>query len=113
MTQQTWKLNSVKEWFDTIEQGTKTMEGRLMMHGMQVGDQIDFVCGEQHVFKQVVSITDYSCFAEMLDVEGIAKILPGITDMLEAVNIFKAWYPTSLQKKTKVIAIGLGSEKKK
>ena len=110
MAQQTWQLNSEERWFKELEKGTqKTVEGRLTMPRVQVGDLIEFCWKDRYVVKQVTFVHGYSCFAEMLDVEGVEKIMPGINTMAEAAQIFKEWYPLKQQREKRVMAFGLAN----
>ena len=103
----TWKLRSVLQWFTEIEKGTKTIEGRLTMEGLQSGDLVEFECFDKHVTKQVVGVRSYYCFADMLDNEDLAKIMPGIKTIPKAAQIYASWYPFDLQINKQVIAIEL------
>src|SRR5829696_3815449 len=94
---QTHPLLSVTEWFDAIENGTKTVEGRLLFK-VEVGDLLEFTCMNRHVVRRVTFVHEYSCFAEMLDIEGVDKIMPGIQTQYEASQIFGGWYKIAVQR---------------
>jgi len=100
-------LHSVERWFLEIESGAKTVEGRLSIPGLIIGDTITFIWKHKSVVKKIKYVHEYSCFAELLDVEGLQKVLPGVSDTTEGCAIFKDWYSNELQRKKGVIAIGL------
>lgn len=102
-----FRLRSEECWFDCIAKGNKLVEARLPLYNLKEGNIIEFYYNSRTIRKQVKYVRDYSCFAELLDVEGLTNVLPGITSLEEGVNIFKAWYPLDMQRKKGVIAIGL------
>ena len=84
----TFKLVSVHQWFNAIKDGSKTVEGRLNMPQLNIGDIIEFTSFGESVSVKVHRITDYFCFEELLDVEGTQKVLPGIVEKKHGVSIF-------------------------
>lgn len=107
------ELKSCKKWFDAINDGSKTIEGRLCLPSLKIGDEIVFKCWKRQVIKRVSFIHHYSCFAELLEQEDRQLILPNVGTHAEGVKIFESWYPSDVQRRKGVVAIGLANLKKR
>jgi ASC-1-like (ASCH) protein len=102
-------------WFNYIKEGKKTVEGRLnkgMFSKLKIGDVINWL----HITKNkkklickttITSITKYSSFREMLEMETLENVLPNISSIDEGVKIYHQYYTLDDENKFGVIAITL------
>jgi ASC-1-like (ASCH) protein len=50
-------------------------------------------------------VVRYSCFAEMLDMETLRLVLPGVQNLQQGIQVFRQWYSKSLESKHGVGAV--------
>ncbi|EAY14327.1 Archaea-specific enzyme related to ProFAR isomerase, putative [Trichomonas vaginalis G3] len=86
-------------WFSYVEQGKKTIEGRLEREEwskIKPGDIIEFYnsdTGSKRAFQvKVVDIKKYSSFKSLINTEGLNNILPGVTSLEEGIKIYEKIY---------------------
>ncbi len=102
-----------KEFFDAVEEGRKSVEGRLFRP-----KYFDLKCGDTVIFKHsdepqhyieaaLLYLNRYPSFELMLQTEGIEKCLPGIDSIAEGVRIYHS-FPQykELEEECGVLAIG-------
>lgn len=94
-------------WLESIKSGKKTVEGRLGLGRsahLKSGDVIifnhDAVC-------KVKSVEKYPTFKDLLEKEGIDKVLPGISSVDEGVKVYREFYDEPREKEHGAIAIRL------
>lgn len=83
-------------WFTYIKQGRKPVEGRKKTHTykrIKVGDYINFSNGKESFLAAVTEIRDYDTLEEYLEDVTLAKALPGVKTMQEALDIYYEWSP--------------------
>jgi ASC-1-like (ASCH) protein len=95
------------QYFHAIVSGIKTVEGRLnspKFKDVQVGMSICFSSQstEQTIVCLIEAIHRYQSFKDMLLVEGISNMLPGVTSLEQAIDIYES-FPGY---KDKVILLG-------
>ncbi len=83
-------------WFTHIKQGRKPVEGRKKTHSykrIRAGDYINFSNGQESFLASVTEIRDYETLEEYLEDVTLAKALPGVKTMQEALDIYYEWSP--------------------
>lgn len=86
------------KYLELIRSGRKTVEGRI-----RTGKWSDVITGDRFRFEssdpsagllpvlcRVTSVRPYDSFRSMLEAEGVDRCLPGITDMDEAVEVYRS-----------------------
>ena len=77
-----YQLHVLNRWYDLIASSTKVYEGRLCEPGVkaiQFADVIVFSSEDRvPLFTRVISVTRYDNFDDMLDGDGLGKLLPGV-----------------------------------
>jgi ASC-1-like (ASCH) protein len=81
-------------YFDLIKSGKKTVEGRLNTEKfttLGVGEIIRFSAPHttDYLVCVVKSYVNYTDFRSMLSAEGIARMLPGVTTIKQAVRVYE------------------------
>lgn len=102
-------------WFTHVNEGQKTIEGRLNdgdWQTMKSGDFIKFDSESKREPKQscevvVIRTTKYPSFREMLIREGLRYCLPGVQTIEEGVQIYRQFYSADEEAKKGVIAISI------
>ena len=90
------KLSLRKRYFDAIKSGIKPVEGRLNddeFKHVTRGMQICFTSEEtgETLLCAIESMHLYFDFATVLQTEGVQHMLPGITNLQEAVEIYESF----------------------
>ncbi len=101
-----------KKWFDYIVSGRKNIEGRLYdekRRRVRIGDCVLFKSTNDRVNRLLYTIVKglrrYNSFREMLISEGIERVLPGVHNINEGVNIYYKYYSPVEEQKYGVLAI--------
>jgi ASC-1-like (ASCH) protein len=96
------KLPIKKEYFDLIKQGVKTIEWRSWKNynNIKIWDIIEFKNWNKIIIKKVKYIIRYSTIEDFLENEWIENTLPWITDINQAIDIYKniPWYNQKIKK---------------
>ena len=83
-----------RKYIELIKSGRKTVEGRINSGGFRnfkVGDKVRFFDGKNPDFDvicEVVGVGRYAGFRQMLETEGVAKMIPDAESLNEAVAIY-------------------------
>jgi ASC-1-like (ASCH) protein len=90
------RLELQDQYFHAIASGAKTVEGRLnspKFKDVQVGMSICFSSQstEQTIVCVVQTIDRYQSFKDMLLAQGIGNMLPGITNLEQAIDIYESF----------------------
>ncbi|MFY7843076.1 MAG: ASCH domain-containing protein [Rhabdochlamydiaceae bacterium] len=91
------KLTLNPLYFSLIARGVKKVEGRTFkasLHGLKTGHLIYFHNKEQlqpPIRAQVTSLKKYASFHEMLNIEGLQNVLPGVEHIEEGVKIYHSF----------------------
>ncbi len=97
-------------WYDLLVQGEKVVEGRLgkpEFRALKPGDKITFWNeNKEHTFT-IIGSRLYSSFKEMLIMEGLSRVLPGIPTLSEGVAIYHQYFTPEDEETYGVIAIEL------
>lgn len=83
-------------YFSQIESGEKTSEGRIAKDKymtIKKGDVVTFRPnkGTGQVAGSVIAVNKYTSFKSMLESEGIASMLPGVSSIEEGVGIYSSF----------------------
>jgi len=107
MTEKTMPIQD--PWFTHIRKGAKTVEGRLaggFFGNLKKGDIVTVIGPKrQTVMVEIIDTIKYKTFAEMLETEGLDKVLPGINTIDEGVAVYRQWYSEDREKQRGVAAI--------
>ena len=100
---------TVKEpWFSFIKEGKKKIEGRLNRGLFQKINKNDIVIWMNRDQKVKVRITDkrvYKNFREMIEKEGLDKVLPSIKTIDDGVNVYRQYFSETDEINNGVVAI--------
>jgi ASC-1-like (ASCH) protein len=99
-------------WFDLIKNNKKTVEGRLnkgMFLNLKKGDNITFTNENEKLNVKISDIRKYKSFMDMIETEGIDKVLPTIKTVEEGANIYNKYYLKTEQDKFGVLAIEISN----
>lgn len=104
-----WQKNLSSPWFELIRDSVKIVEGRPNkgdFKKMNVGDIIEFTQKDKDNFcVQITAKKEYSTFKQMLEKEGLEKVLPGIKTIDDGVSVYRQWYTAKIEKEYGVIGI--------
>jgi ASC-1-like (ASCH) protein len=96
-------------WFNYIQAGVKKVEGRLnkgQFAKFGVGQQILWQnAGKLNCLVKITKITKYPTFKELLETEGLQRVLPNIADITKGIDIYRQYYSKSDENKFGVVAI--------
>jgi ASC-1-like (ASCH) protein len=85
------EIHCEEPWFTKIKQGIKTVEGRKFSNkfaSLKSGEILKFCCDSQSFLTQVVKVVPYKSLDAYLHSEGISKVLPGIENFHEALEVY-------------------------
>jgi ASC-1-like (ASCH) protein len=89
------KLHVQEPWLSKIINGEKTVEGRkgsIEKFKDFIGNVITLYNENKSIQVYVHSIRHYPTLLEYLNVEGFAKVLPGVKDIGEAIDVYHKFY---------------------
>ncbi|KAL7145524.1 hypothetical protein ABFS83_07G090100 [Erythranthe nasuta] len=100
-----FELHVQEPFFSQLDDGLKTVEGRCA-----TGDYKRIQSGHLLLFNkclilEVQDVRYYASFHEMLEMESLAKVLPGVPSIEEGVLIYRNFYSEEKEKSNGVIAI--------
>lgn len=93
-------------WFLLVKHGIKTVEGRIDKGEFHKGEKIVFWNGNEVTERLISDVIKYKSFREMIEAEGLHRVLPGILTIEEGVKIYRKYYSED-DEKMGVIAIRL------
>jgi len=100
-----WEMGLQEEYLKLIKEGKKKIEGRLYdekRRQIKPGDIINF---EGRLKVKVKALRVYSSFREMLEKEGLERVLPNVKSIDEGVQVYRKFYSEEEEKKYGVVAI--------
>jgi len=100
-----WQMGLKEEYLDLKKKKKKKVEGRLYDEKRKQINPGDAIVFEGKLKVRVKSIRKYSSFKEMLEREGIERVLPGVHNIEEGVRIYRQFYTEEEEKKYGVVAI--------
>ena len=84
------------------------IEGRLnrgLFKELKEGDEIVWKANDDTCRVKIVKIVPYNTIREMLEKEGIERVLPGFSDIANGINLYRKYYSEQDEEKFNVIAI--------
>ncbi|CAK7322659.1 unnamed protein product [Dovyalis caffra] len=84
-------------FFTQLKDGLKTVEGRIGSGAL--------ILFNKCVLLQVQEVQQYASFSEMLETEGLAKVLPGVNTIDEGVRVYRKFYTEEKERSNGVLAI--------
>ncbi len=92
MQTNTLSINVQEPYFSFIKNGQKTVEGRLAKEkftSLKVGD---FLLINEELKKEIVAVSVYPTFREMIIMEGVKNVIPDAKNLDEAVNAYYKFF---------------------
>jgi ASC-1-like (ASCH) protein len=106
------ELNVSQPWLRLIQNGQKTVEGRLnkgKFADIKVGTVLVISGNSNSNSKKTVAVTTrvcrYASFEEYLSQEGLARTLPGIKSIKDGVDVYRKFYSAEDERTHGVLAI--------
>jgi ASC-1-like (ASCH) protein len=106
----TYNITVKEPWFSLIKNEKKTVEGRLnrgLFKRINVGDVIVWVNKNIKCTTIITYLNNYSSFRELLEKEGLGKVLPTIKSVDAGVNLYHQYFSEKDEEENGVVAIGL------
>lgn len=113
MENKKYSVSVSEPWFSLILLGLKTVEGRKnrgLFAQMQDGDIVEWMNDSiipRSVQTRITGKAVYPTFREYLEIEGLDKCLPGISDMDDGLSIYYKYFTKEEEKEFGVVAIHL------
>lgn len=105
-----YNMNVQDPWFTFIKDGKKTVEGRLnkgKFAELKINDIVTWINGNRECKTKIRHINKYNSFKEMLEKEGLDKVLPSIESINDGVQVYRKFYTEEDEKTYGVLAIRL------
>lgn len=106
-------VNVQEPWFTFIKKGKKTVEGRLnkgRFASLKINDILIFENNGQECKVKIVDINKYNSFKELMEKEGLEKVLPGVESIDKGIKVYRQFYSEEDEKKYGILAISLTTE---
>ncbi|KAH6770337.1 hypothetical protein C2S52_015140 [Perilla frutescens var. hirtella] len=101
----TFELHVQEPFFSLLSDGVKTIEGRCAVGNYKRIQAGHVLLVNKCLTLQVQDVRQYSSFREMLEVESLASVLPGVTSIEEGVQIYRNFYSEEKERSNGVLAI--------
>ncbi|KAI4324339.1 hypothetical protein L6164_023886 [Bauhinia variegata] len=100
-----FELHVQEPFFSQLKDGLKTIEGRCA--GVKFGsiESGNLILSNKSVLLEVQGTRWYPTFSDMLEVEDIAKVLPGVENVEEGVKVYRRFYSEEKEQENGVLAI--------
>ncbi|KAH0927996.1 hypothetical protein HID58_020252 [Brassica napus] len=100
-----FELHVQEPYFTQLKDGLKTTEGRCAVGDYMRISSGSFILFNKCLLLQVQDVRYYTSFSEMLRVEGLSKVLPGVETIEEGVGVYRNFYPEEKERMNGVVAI--------
>jgi len=100
-----FELHVQEPYFTQLKDGLKTVEGRCAVGDYMRISSGDFLLFNKCLLLEVQDVHRYTSFSEMLKVEGLAKVLPGVESIEEGVQVYRNFYSEEKERMNGVVAI--------
>ncbi|KAK2641913.1 hypothetical protein Ddye_023676 [Dipteronia dyeriana] len=100
-----FQLHVQEPFFTQLKDGLKTVEGRCAVGAFNRISSGALLLFNNCLVLEVEDVHRYVSFSEMLHIESLAKVLPGIKTIDEGVQIYRKFYMEEKEKSNGVIAI--------
>lgn len=104
----TFSINIQEPYLSYVLRGQKIVEGRLnkgKFASINAGDFIEIEPGKE-IF-EVIYKNKYGSFKEMIEKEGLKKVIPDVDSIDKAVSIYYKFYTKKQEKEFGVVAVGI------
>ncbi|KAL2529991.1 RNA-binding ASCH domain protein [Forsythia ovata] len=105
LTKVDFELHVQEPFFSQLSDGLKTIEGRCAVGHYNRIKSGDILLLNKCMMLQVQDIHQYASFHEMLEAESLAKVLPGVENIEEGVQIYRNFYSEEKERLNGVLAI--------
>ncbi|KAL6875643.1 hypothetical protein ACP4OV_013156 [Aristida adscensionis] len=102
-----FELHVQEPYFTQLKAGAKTVEGRLATVNYNRITQDSSLLFNKCLLLNVEAVMKYSSFSEMLQVEMISNVLPGISSIEEGVKVYRKFYTEEKENSYGVLAISV------
>ncbi|KAK4406262.1 hypothetical protein Sango_0632700 [Sesamum angolense] len=102
-----FKLNVQEPFLSQLSDGLKTIEGRCAVGKFKRFQSGHFLLFNKCLMAQVQAVQQYASFHEMLEAEGLSKVLPGVTSIEEGVQFYRSFYSEEKERSNGVLALCL------
>ncbi|XP_010242737.1 PREDICTED: uncharacterized protein LOC104587010 isoform X4 [Nelumbo nucifera] len=100
-----FELHVQEPFFSQLRDGTKTIEGRCAVGDYNKIGPGSLLLLNKCFMLEVQDVKKYASFYEMLEMEDLLKVLPGIKGIEEGVQIYQKFYTEEKEKANGVLAI--------
>ncbi|XP_011091627.1 uncharacterized protein LOC105172005 isoform X4 [Sesamum indicum] len=100
-----FELDVQEPFFSQLSDGLKTIEGRCAVGKYKRFQSGHFLLFNKCLMAQVQDVRQYASFHEMLETEGLSKVLPGVTSIEEGVQVYRRFYSEEKERSNGVLAI--------
>ncbi|WOL00399.1 hypothetical protein Cni_G09112 [Canna indica] len=102
-----FELHVQEPFFSQLRAGLKTVEGRCAIGDYNRIERGSLILCNKCLLLEVQHVNHYSSFSEMLQVETLAKVLPGVETIEHGVQIYRKFYTEEKEKSNGVLAISV------
>ncbi|KAI5351077.1 hypothetical protein L3X38_003968 [Prunus dulcis] len=99
------ELHVQEPFFSQLKDGLKTIEGRCALGNCSRIDSGSLILFNKCLLFEVQDIRSYSSFSEMMEAEGLSKVLPGVETIEQGVQIYRKFYTEEKERSNGVLAI--------
>lgn len=99
------EINVQEPYFSFIKNGQKTVEGRLAKEKFTALKNGDFLLINGELKKEVVEVSIYKTFSDMIIMEGVKNVIPDAGGLEEAVNAYYKFFTKEDESSLGVCAI--------
>ncbi|CAL9219410.1 unnamed protein product [Arabidopsis halleri] len=100
-----FELHVQEPYFTQLKDGLKTVEGRCAVGDYMRISSGAFILFNKCLLLEVQDVHHYTSFSEMLRMEGLAKVLPGVESIEEGVQVYRNFYSEEKERMNGVVAI--------
>lgn len=99
-------VNIEEPYSSFVVDGQKMVEGRLNRGKFSELNSGDFIeMNDERIIFEVIAKNNYMTFREMLETEGITKVLPDKFTLEQGVNVYRKFYTPEEEAEFGVVAI--------
>ncbi|XP_021821592.1 uncharacterized protein LOC110763145 [Prunus avium] len=99
------ELHVQEPFFSQLKDGLKTIEGRCALGNCSRIDSGSLILFNKCLLFEVQDIHSYSSFSDMMEAEGLSKVLPGVETIEEGAQIYRKFYTEEKERSNGVLAI--------
>lgn len=99
------EINVQEPYFEHINSGLKTVEGRLAKNKFKNLKEGDKILINNVLEKEVLEVNIYKSFEEMIISEGLENVIPDAKDIAQAVLVYYKFYKKADEVKFGVCAV--------